>query len=315
MAAQIHYGKRNVTLYRTYAQPLTGITPIPESAFTGRDNILFAVDVDVQVMGDNFLPAYTEGNNRNVVPTDTMKNLILQQALAYRGATLEGLLAYLGRQFLATYPQMQSLRLNGTEVPFAPALVPDQTSDARSFVPSEILFAPTHSDRAVAELTVERDSNEQACLVDHRCGRTGLQLMKLTGSAFANFAHDAYTTLPERTDRPLFIYLDVFWRYTDMRDLTGPDLTRYVAAEQVRDLLQTVFHTFVSQSIQHLLYEMGTRLLARFPQLAEVSFEGQNRLWDTAFVAEDDPDSKVYCDPRPPYGQIGLTLIQETKQL
>ena len=68
------------------------------------------------------------------------------------------------------------------------------------------------------------------------------------------------------------------------------------------------FHRFVSQSIQHLVHEMGQRVLERFPQLTEVSFEAQNRLWDTAAVSELDGRVKVYCDPRPPFGRIGLTL-------
>jgi urate oxidase len=70
------------------------------------------------------------------------------------------------------------------------------------------------------------------------------------------------------------------------------------------------FHRFVSQSIQHLVHEMGQRVLQRFPRLAEVSFEAQNRLWDTAAVSDADPRVKVYCDPRPPYGRIGLTLTR-----
>ena len=54
---------------------------------------------------------------------------------------------------------------------------------------------------------------------------------------------------------------------------------------------------------------MGLRLLERFPQLTEVRFEAQNRLWDKAF-ASDDPAVQVRTDPRPPYGQIGLTLTR-----
>ena len=40
-------------------------------------------------------------------------------------------------------------------------------------------------------------------------------LLKTRGSAFTRFARDEYTTLPERGDRPLFIRLDVDWRYAD----------------------------------------------------------------------------------------------------
>jgi urate oxidase len=138
-----------------------------------------------------------------------------------------------------------------------------------------------------------------------------LRLIKVTGSSFERFARDAYTTLPERADRPLFIYLDVYWRYADAADAVAEEPARYVAAEQVRDCVAVVFHQFVSKSIQHLVHEMGQRLLRRYPRLAEVSFQAQNRLWDTAAESKADPRVKVYTDPRPPYGTIGLTLTRQ----
>ena len=306
MQATIRYGKRQVTLYRTYATPLGELTTIPESAFSGRPNTLFAVEVDVEVLGDNFLPAYTQGDNSNVVATDSMKNFVLQQALAYDGATLEGFLDFLGRQFLATYPQMIGLRLSGREQPFAAVRVP---SAGGRFGLSDKLFSRGHDDSAYAALDFTR-AEGGVTVSGHECGQLGLQLIKLTGSQFTSFVRDGFTTLPERVDRPLFIYLDVTWRYGAVADLLATDHIRYVAAEQVRDLVGVVFHEFVSLSIQHLVHEMGERILARFPQLTEVSFAAQNRLWDTAAVAETDPQVKVYCDPRPPYGAISLTLAR-----
>ena len=85
----------------------------------------------------------------------------------------------------------------------------------------------------------------------------------------------------------------------------------YVAGEQVADLAGAVFHRFVSLSIQHLVNEIGAAMLDRWPQLSEVSFEAQNRLWDLAVTSESDERVRVYCDPRPPYGSIGLTLTRE----
>lgn len=308
MGAHIRYGKSNVALYRTYARPLTGLTRIPESSFEGRENILFAVDVDVEVFGDNFLPAYTQGDNSNVVATDTMKNFVLHKALEFDGSTLEGWLAFLGRQFLETYPEMQSLRLTGREAPFVAARVPTG-GDGSAFDDSGVLFARSRDDHATASLDFERRGGGTA-IVGHRCGREALQLIKVTGSSFASFVRDQYTTLPEVRDRPLFIYLDVYWKYARVEQATDAHLAAYVAPEQVRDLVQVVFHEFVSMSIQHLVHEMGRRLLERFPQLAEVSFETQNRLWDTAATSETDPRIKVYCDPRPPFGSISLALTR-----
>src|SRR6185312_8576747 len=108
---EISYGKLRVPLYRVYASPLSGLLPIPESSFTGRTNTLVGLEIDLEVFGESFLPAYTEGDNSRVVATDSMKNVILQQTLTYEGATMEGLLAHLGRYFLATYDDMERLRL------------------------------------------------------------------------------------------------------------------------------------------------------------------------------------------------------------
>lgn len=303
MRAEISYGKAEIGVYRVYAGKMAGVTPIPESAFTGRENILFALQVDVEVFGDNFLPAYTEGDNSNVVPTDTMKNFVLRQALDYRGATLEGFLCFVGEQFLSTYPQMHMLRLTGNERPFEGVQVPGSSGFERS----GLLFSKSNNSHARGVLEVRR-GEAGAELTSHTCGCVGLQLIKVTGSAFASFVKDEYTTLPERKDRPLFTYLDVYWKYKDPSHAVADNLALYIPAEQVRDLVQSVFHEFVSMSIQHLIYEIGNRLLARFPQMAQVSFEAQNRLWDTAFTSEEDERLKVYTDPRPPYGLIRLTL-------
>ncbi len=305
MIRATHYGKSNVALYRSYAKPLRGLTPVPESAFGGRENILFAADVDVRVYGDNFKPAYTAGDNTMVVATDSMKNFVLKGALDYEGATQEGFLDFLGRRFLETYPQMEALRLQGKELPFEAATVPGEGG----FTRSERLFSPSGGDCGFAELEFSRHDGGVR-VTSHRCGRLGLKLVKVSGSSFAGFFRDAHTPLPERVDRPLYIFLDVYWRYDKVGDLIAEDHSLYVAAEQVRDVVGAVFHDFVSMSIQHLLHEMGGRILSRFPQLAEVSFEAQNRLWDTAFVAEEDEGRKVYRDPHPPYGQIALTMTQ-----
>ena len=55
-------------------------------------------------------------------------------------------------------------------------------------------------------------------------------------------------------------------------------------------------------SIQHLVHEMGARALRQFPELSEIAFEAQNRLWDTAQVSEADERVKVSPTRVPPTG-------------
>lgn len=258
------YGKTAVSVYRTDSQ-----------------SALFAAEIRLDVVDDGLRPAYTAGDNSLVVPTDTMKNFIYAIALDYDGASLEDFLDLLGRKFLATYRHFHTIRLRGRELPFARH--------------GQVIFRRLYDDYATAELAMDRSG-----MLDHRSGREGLHLIKLTGSSFVQFHRDAYTTLPEMPDRPLLIYLNIYWRHADFR--------QRVASEAVRDAVCETFDTFVSKSIQHLIHEMGRRLLTRFPVIQEVAFEAENHLWDTARLSEVDPRIKVYTDPRPPFGVISLTL-------
>ena len=306
MDYEIHYGKADVKVYRTYGTPLTGITSIPESPFSGRSNGLMAAEIEVIVRGEAFLEAYTQGDNRLVVATDTMKNFIHAASLDCPAATLEGWLYHVGSRFLETYPHMERLTMQGRWLPFPAAVVP--ADDGDGFAASDRLFARDRNDTSTAWLDLERDGGGGVVLTGHACGRSDMQLIKITGSAFADFARDEHTTLPERRDRPLYIWTDIGWRYADDVDALGADASRYVDGDQVADLAAAVFHEFVSLSIQHLVHEIGNRMLERWPQLAEVSFEATNRLWDTGAVDEEDDRIKTYADPRPPFGRIGLTM-------
>ena len=55
MGHEIQYGKADVKVYRTYAEPLAGVTRDPESPFSGRENTLIAAAIEVVVHGEAFL--------------------------------------------------------------------------------------------------------------------------------------------------------------------------------------------------------------------------------------------------------------------
>jgi urate oxidase len=301
--AEISYGKLQVPVHRVGVAALHGLPEIPESPTRSLDTGLLACVVDLEVLGQGFLPAYTEGDNAKVVATDTMKNVILRQALEYDGATLEGFVDALGRSFLARYPEMEGLRVSARELPFTPVAV------GAAAKPSPRLFSLDGGDHAETTIELRRRDGALA-LTDQRSGQVGLRLLKTTGSAFTRFARDDDTTLPERADRPLFVHLDVHWRYAEPADAVPGDPSRYVAPVQVRDVITAVFDGFVSESIQHLVHEMGQRLLERFAGLSEVSFSGENHTHDPVpGSATGDADGpKAYTSAFPAYGLITLTL-------
>lgn len=309
MAARIEsidYGKGGIPAYRFKAAPLSGVREIPESQFTGRQNRVFGAEVDVKVLGENFIPAYTKGDNSNVVATDTMKNFVLSKTLEWEGATIESLLSFLGSEFLSTYAQMESIIMTGRELPYVPHPVPSENG----FEASTVLHSQSRDDYSVCEISLEREGDD-ILVTEVNSGRCALHLLKTTGSSFLGFVRDEHTTLPQVQDRPLFIHLDIYWEYGDISHAVGDSPENYIPGEQIRDLAAVVFHEFNSKSIQHLVHEIAVRALKRFPQMAEVRLEAENRLWDPAFADEQDPLRMVRTDPRPPFGTIGLTMHQD----
>ena len=121
----IHYGKAEISVYRT-----DGVRS------------LLGAEVELDVFGENFMPAYTEGDNRLVVATDTMKNFVHATALDYEGDSLEELIELIGARFLETYEHMERIRVRAREVSF------ERKSD--------VLFQRSHDDVGVAELELDR---------------------------------------------------------------------------------------------------------------------------------------------------------------
>jgi urate oxidase len=279
VSVEISYGKARVVFYRV----------------GGPDTAPLAAAMDVDVFGERFMAAYTHGDNRDIVATDTMKNFVYAMAAEYRGRTLPGLCAFVGRRFLETYPVMEKLRVSAREIPL------DAAAGERG--PSPVLFRSTRTDVSVAQVTLE--GGDPPRVVAARSGWEGMVLLKTTGSSFASFARDDYTTLPELVDRPLTIRLDAYWRYADLADAVA-DGAGFLGPRAVRDEIERTFHDFNSRSIQHLVHEMATSLLAAHSQLGEIEFVAENHTPD--LVREGTDGLKVFAEPRGTFGKIGLVV-------
>jgi urate oxidase len=299
----MNYGKEKIAVYRTYGAALEGVRDIPESPFTGRDNNIFGLDIRVQLEGDEFLPSFTDADNSMVIATDTMKNYVHHQLGEYEGATHEGFLKFVGSGFLDEYPQIDAVRMTANEVPFDELSIPTDDGD---YEPSDLVYRVSENERGFSEVYLERDADGNPTVNEEVSGVTDIELVKVEGSGFTGYVQDEYTTLPERDDRTLHIALDIFWEYLDDSDAFGDDPEQYVAAEQVRDIAAVVFDEVHSESIQDLIYQIGVRVLERFPQLESVTFEANNRTWlavrNDIEGANGEEEARVVKEPPRPTG-------------
>ncbi|GBF72211.1 hypothetical protein PA598K_00449 [Paenibacillus sp. 598K] len=301
-ARTMYYGKGDVWMFRTYGAPLR-VMPVPESSYTGSEQTVLGANLRIAVSGERFLSSFVDGDNTLVVATDSMKNFILRQSARYEGATVDGLLAFVGRRLLETYPQMEGVCLEAEQVSFEAM----QVLTGVRLQPSDLVFKYSRNESPTARVELVR-TPQGAVVADHAGGLAGLRLLKVKGSAFTGYVKDEYTTLIEAADRPLYIHLDMSWTYIDPEDALVGERLRYVAAEQVRDIAAAVFHELYSPSIQHLVYRIGLRVLERFPQLAEVGFESNNRTWETVTEETASGRGGIYTEPRPPYGFQGFSV-------
>ncbi|WP_372813248.1 MULTISPECIES: factor-independent urate hydroxylase [Paenibacillus] len=301
----MYYGKGDVLVYRTYVKPLE-VSPIPESAYTGSDNVIFALNVTVSVSGDAFLPSFTQADNSMVVATDSMKNFMLRHAADFEGSTVEAFLRHAACLLLHKYAHMSGVELSAERLPFDAVPIAAGNGEFRG---SGLVYRRSRNESGRFTVRVER-TGQSLETVKQSAEITNLHLIKVSGSSFANFVRDEYTTLPESFNRPLFIYLNIGWEYAKADDAL--DGQAYAAPEQIADIAHTVFHEVNSASIQSLIYVIGLRILERFPQLGRIWFESNNRTWETvAESAAGSSEAKVFTEPRPPFGFQGFSMTQE----
>ena len=298
----VSYGKGLVVVYRLEVPAQRGVTPIPESDFTGGAGGLLAVRATVEVDGTHLLPAWSDGDNSLCVATDTMKNALLYDAATFSGSTLEELALYWAHQLVERYDDFDGVRISVAQIRYRPA----KTGDG----PSAVAWLLDTGPSGLTMATVRRDDEAKAIVTEVVSGTEGLEIVRTSGNSFVGFPRDHLTTLPEDSDRPLALPLRVRWTYdlTAVRGLRGGDLSHWVPHDQVMDLCASVLHDVPGNSIQEVQWHIAQRIFQRFPQVARVWLEGENRTWARPMVPAPEHAHKTYTAGNPAYGLIRLEL-------
>jgi urate oxidase len=206
--------------------------------------------VAIRFEGD-FAAAYTDGDNRGVLPTDTMKNTVYALAAGHPFDDIEDFGLLLTDHFLSNNPRASRVRIDLTEHPWEPIET------------SKTAFRQAGSERRTAEVTREREGAKVLA------GLENLVVMKTAKSAFEGFPRDRYTTLPETADRLLATAVRATWRYS------RPDVP-FGLWHQVRRVLLETFAEHDSRSVQHTLHAMGEAVV-RTLDVEEIHLAMPNR--------------------------------------
>ncbi|MBC9734990.1 factor-independent urate hydroxylase [Nocardioides marmotae] len=247
-----------------------------------------------QLRGD-FAACHTDGDNSQVVATDTQKNTLYAFARDGVGAP-EELLLRLAEHFTTGFPWVSGGRWEARQHAWERIEVDGAPHD-HSFV---------RGGRETRTALVQRDGDDVFVLA----GLRDLTVLKSTGSEFGGFPRDRYTTLPETDDRILATDVTAWWRYAELPSGSGGFAATYAA---VRDLLLATFADLHSLALQQTIFAMGKAVLEAFPGIAEVRLSCPNNhhfLVDLEPFGLDNP-GEVFVAADRPYGLIQATVQRE----
>ena len=142
-------------------------------------------------------------------------------------------------------------------------------------------------------------------------GVKDLTVLKSTGSEFAGFPRDRYTTLVETDDRIMATSVTGRWRFLPEAVAAGIDYNGLYA--ELSAVLLSTFATVHSLALQQTLFAMGKAAIEARPEIAEVRFAMPNKhhfLYDLAPFGLDNPGEVFYAADRP-YGLIEGTITRD----
>jgi urate oxidase len=266
------YGKSEVRLVRV--------------ARDGTRHQLADLNVSVALAGD-LDATHLTGDNTDVLPTDTQKNTVYAFAKEYGVGEVEEFGLRLARHFVDAHPAIRRARIQIEQYGW------DRSGD-HSFV---------RSGAETRTATVTYDGAHAWAV----SGIAGLTLLNTTASEFRGYPKDAYTTLPETSDRILSTDVTARWRHTTV----DGDFDK--SYQETRGHLIEAFADTYSRSLQQTLYAMGRRVLEHRPELCEIRLSLPNRhhlLVDLAPFALDNPNEVFHVADRP-YGLIEGTVVRD----
>ena len=254
------------------------------------------LNVSSALRGD-FAPAYLSGDQRNVLPTDTQKHMAYAYAKTVGLETLEGYGLALARHYVDDVPPVEGARIEIEEYAWERVQVDGSEHDHT--------FVRKGQETRTCSVTVEGSGDEQQTWVTG--GFKDLVILKSTGSEFADFYVDEFTTLAPTHDRVMATSLVARWRFTS----TDVDWDATYAG--IRAIMVSTFATLHSLALQQTLFEMGRAVLEAYDDVAEVRLSAPNKhhfRYDLERFGIDNPNEVFHADDRP-YGLIQAQVLRD----
>ncbi len=277
MLAETAYGKSSVRLVKVSRH--------------GDRHDLKDLTIGIRFEGE-YDQSYTHGDNRDVLPTDTMKNTVYALAAEQPVDEPEAFGRVLAEHFLERNQRLRRVRVDLTEQAWGRIAV-GAREHGQAFV------------RQVAEsrtATVQGEGERIAI----GAGVRDCVILKSSRSGFTGFLRDEYTTLPDVADRILATAMTATWRYRTA------DLDFNLTWRAVRTTLVETFAEHDSQSVQHTLHAMGQAVLDNVEAVSAIRLVMPNKHHLPVDLSRLGLENRneIFVPTDEPYGLIEASLVR-----
>src|SRR5713101_998324 len=239
--------------------------------------------VDVKFEGD-FDAVHTAGDNRAVLPTDTMKNTVNALAKTWSGEQIEDFACQLIGHFLGDNPQVSRVRI--------------EIAQSQWIRMDGYAFLRGSEEKRTTEVAGTRGG------VEIQSGIENLVVLRTAGSGFEGYKKDRYTTLKETSDRIFATAITANWTYRHSEAAFGP------CWQRAREVILKTFAERDSPSVQQTAYHMGEAVLVAVPDIAEIRLSLPNKhclpIDVTPFGLENT--NEIFVPTDEPYGLIEVVV-------
>jgi urate oxidase len=254
------------------------------------------LNVTTALRGD-FADAYLTGDQSKVLPTDTQKNTAFSYTKEKGVPAIEAYGLQLARHFVHDVEPVSGARVEIEEFLWERAIVDGVEHDHTWLRKGQEVRTSAITVDATGEYVIS--------------GFKELVILKSTGSEFAGFLKDEYTTLGETHDRVMATALDVKWRYGGIGDAASVEWNEIYAS--AKSLMVKEFATLQSLALQQTLWHMGTAVLDAHPEIVEIKLKAPNKHhfdYDIARFGVEQHGEVFHADDRP-YGLIEATIARD----
>ncbi|CAD7079326.1 unnamed protein product [Hermetia illucens] len=245
---------------------------------------------------------YTEGDNSDIVATDSQKNTVYVLAQKYGIRAPEEFAILLSSHFLNKYSHVREAHVHIEEYPW------ERLTSSNGYSTQKhnhaFIFTPVAS--RFCDVLLKRNSKPIVI-----SGLKDLRVLKTTQSSFVKFVNDEFRTLPDQYDRIFSTIVESRWEYTTV---DGVDFCQ--CWNKVKDVILTTFAGdpnvgVSSPSVQNTLYKAEKTVLDSIPQVGSISMQMPNKHYfdfdtkpfknvipgdtNNVFIPVDKPSGIIYA--------------------